>query len=163
MSDQKTHQDIKNEITASKILGSPVFKYVSLILSVFLIVLGAMSVYEGQLPSSEDRSVNVGLIIMSTLSLILAAFFLIVLIYVAKRDQNTTFTQLYTGLTILIFTIVVGAISLVCAVDIPNVDYRGTLLWVVGAITVIAGVAGVILSSLYIAKSYGVRGLEKLK
>ncbi len=163
MSDAVEIEAVNKEIRVGKIIGSPVFKYVILILSLFLIALGGMSVYEGQLSSADDRSQNIPLIIMSSLTLILATFFLITLIYVAKSDPTMSFTHLYIGFAILAFAIVIGAISLVCAVDAPNVDSRGTLLWIIGAFTVVAGVVGTIISILYIVKGYGVKGLDKLK
>ena len=87
---------------------------------------------------------------------------LLLLIYVAKKDQNLTFTKLYLTFLLIAFGITVGTISMICAVDVPNVGYRATLLWVVGAMTVAVGVIGAILSILFVAKSYGAPGLGKL-
>lgn len=138
------------------------FKYASLFFSIFLIVLGSMSVYEGQLSPADDRTQNVGLIIVAVLTLLITALFEMMLIYVAKEDTNLTFPQLYMAFGIITFGIIVAVVALVCAVDVPNVNGRGTLLWVIGAIAVIAGVIGTILSSLYIAKSFGVKQLNRL-
>lgn len=112
--------------------------------------------------AAEDRHQNLGLIIVATLMLLLSGLFLLMLVFVAKADTTLSFTRLYMALALIVFGIAVGCIALVCAVDAPNVEGRGTLLWIVGAVVVVAGVVGAILSALYIARSYGVPGLEKL-
>ncbi len=138
------------------------FKYAALLLSIFLIILGAMSVYEGQLSPADDRNQNVGLIVVGVLTLMITGLFQIMLIYVAKEDQHLNYLQIYMAYAITCFGIAVGAIAIVCAVDVPNVEGRGTLLWVMGAITVVAGVMGVLVSFMYILRSYGLVARAKI-
>ncbi len=160
MSEKQPEESLRARDTFS----GPAFKYVVLAFSIFLIILGSMSVYEGQKAPIDDQTENIGLIVIATMTLLFTILFLLLLIYVAKMDQGLSFTKLYLSFLLIAFGIIDGAISLVCAVDFPNNHSRGTLLWITGAISVISGVIGTILSILFICRAYrlpGLKGLDK--
>lgn len=143
--------------TFDQFRSSLAFKYCGLIFSIYLIILASMSIYEGQLNSSEDTSTNVGLLVISVITLVLCAAFLIGLIYLTKMDPLLTFTEIYVVFTAIAFGIIVGTIATVCALDVPNVDYRSKLLWSIGIVLLLTALIGVIVCSVLIAKSYGVQ------
>ncbi len=145
-----------------KAFSGPALKYVVLIFSIFLVVLGSMSIYEGQKSAADDRNENISLIVISSLMLVFAILALLLLIYVSKVDTSLSFTKLYLVFLLIAFGVIISVVAIICSIDAPNNNGRATLLWIMGTICVISGVIGIILSSLFIAKAYGAKGLSGL-
>jgi len=114
------------------------FKPLCLLASVFLIVAGSMLVYEAQ--QSVDTQTNVGLIVVGSIALGLTGALLCFVVYASRMYNQIPWKYIYLMVLVVIFGIVVGTLSIINGVDVPNDSSRNTLGWVFGAICTAMGV-----------------------
>jgi len=112
------------------------FKWIVLFVSIFLIITGSMLIYESQY---DNASENMGLIVVSSLMLILSLLALLTSTYVG-RVYDISIKYLYIVILVVIFGTCVGVVGLVNAVDIPNSSSRTTLGYVFGSLAVVMGI-----------------------
>ncbi len=132
----------KDTFNYKKIAQAKVFKWMAFCFAIYLIVNGAMLVYESSMDAQYDTTTNISLISVGTISIVLSAILLIAEIYVEKHHPGVSLSFFYAVMIMVMFGTTVGTISVINGVDVPNSGSRGTLGWVFGGITTAIGVLG---------------------
>lgn len=112
------------------------FKWIVLIVSIFLIITGSMLIYESQYDHLDQ---NTGLLVVSSLMLILCLLALLCSTYVGRKYE-ISIKYLYIVILAVIFGVCVGVVGLVNAVDVPNSPSRTDLGYVFGSFAVVMGI-----------------------
>jgi len=125
------------------------FLIVSILAGIVLIVIGSMSLYEGVRDHSKKTSVNHGLVVMGTVTIIVAAIMYFYVPVYAKKE-GTSLVTLYMAEVLALAGFSLGVIGMVGATEINKKPKLDTALKTVGGVTTAAGIAGVIVGSFFL-------------
>lgn len=138
------------------------FKWISLVFSFFLIIIGSMSIYQGE-TNNNNGEYNIGLIAVGTTVLILATLLLFFIIYILKKYADTTsWIFCYIIVLMIVFGVAAGTISIINGIDAPNSNIRNVLGWIVGIIATGMGITGMIWTILSLLQAYLVKPFDSL-
>ncbi len=136
------------------------FKILTFFVCVFLIVVGSMLVYESQ--SASDSEMNTGLIAVGGIMLFLTLVMLCALIWIVKKtDLGLPYE--YVLMVVVVFGVIVGTISIINGVDVPNSSSRSTLGWVFGGITTGVGVIATLIYLAHVTRPYWTNSWDKTR
>lgn len=141
-----------NESEWTKYKQARIFKWMTCVFAIFLIILGSMLVYECS--KSNDTTTNTGLIVVGSIGITLCTIMLIAMVYVIRKHTYVSLKYFYVVVSLIIFGTTVGTLAIINGVDVPNQSSRANLGWAFGGICVAAGVIATLWSIAAIVFSY---------
>ncbi len=135
------------EILSKYAAQGKMFKWMAFVFAVFLIVVGSMLVYESSQNAALDTSQNIGLIVVGAIAIVLSAMLLVAMVWVENKYPRIALKFLYIVVVMIMFGTSVGTVSIINGVDVPNLNGRATLGWVLGGITTGLGVLTTLLTA----------------
>ncbi len=142
-------------------ISSIIFKWIALVFSFFLIIIGSMSICEGQ--QSNNHNYDIGLISIGSITVILATILLFFIIYILKKyPDKTSWGFCYVVVLMIVFGVAIGTIAIINGVDAPTTQVRNTLGWVIGILATSMGITGTIWTIISLLQAYSIKPFDSL-
>ena len=146
-----------------------VFQWIVLAFSLFLIVIGCLSFYDGS-NNSNCSNTNMHLVVIGTITVLLAVLLLFLIIHILKQSPDIISNGFcYIVVTMISFGISIGTVAILNGVDtlsLANQDGNYSLKlkigWFIECATLSIGIFGTLWTILSLLKIYNIQPFDSV-